>query len=315
MRTPAMQPPFEPSFLRVNDGPLGQRFCIHHPPATQPALGLVLHVHPFAEEMNKSRRMAALQARALAAAGYAVLQIDLLGCGDSAGDSGDATWAAWVGDVVWAASHLRARHADLSPGHLRPPLWLWGHRAGALLAVQAAEQLAAVDPPHLLLWQAASSGNSVLQQFLRLKMAAELAGGGGMGVTEGLKRQLAAGQAVEVAGYSISPALATGLEAARLRPPPGTGIVTGKATTLIWIELSPADTDALSPAATQAQAAWQAAGWQVHTRRVQGPQFWQTTEIEDAPALIGATLQALQLASAEPHPLPGVGPDTQQQAA
>ncbi len=40
---------------------------------------LVVHVHAFAEEMNKSRRMAAMQSRALAAAGFAVLQIDLLG--------------------------------------------------------------------------------------------------------------------------------------------------------------------------------------------------------------------------------------------
>ena len=41
----------------------GQRFCIYHPPAlvsvNEPVRGLVLYVHPFAEEMNKSRRMAA----------------------------------------------------------------------------------------------------------------------------------------------------------------------------------------------------------------------------------------------------------------
>jgi exosortase A-associated hydrolase 2 len=98
-----MLPTFKPSFQTVNDGPHGQRFCIHHPPALATPLGLVVHVHPFAEEMNKSRRMAAQQARALAAAGFAVLQIDLLGCGDSAGDSSDATWAAWLADVVWAA--------------------------------------------------------------------------------------------------------------------------------------------------------------------------------------------------------------------
>ncbi|MBK8384562.1 MAG: hypothetical protein IPL11_02315 [Candidatus Accumulibacter sp.] len=41
---------------------------------------------------NKSWRIVPLQARALATAGYAVLQIDLMGCGDSSGDFGDATW-------------------------------------------------------------------------------------------------------------------------------------------------------------------------------------------------------------------------------
>jgi len=47
--------------------------------------------------MNKSRRMVALQARALAGRGFAVLQMDALGCGDSAGDMQDATWADFQG--------------------------------------------------------------------------------------------------------------------------------------------------------------------------------------------------------------------------
>ena len=70
----------------------------------------MLYIHPFAEEMNKSRRMAALQSRALAQAGYAVLQIDLLGCGDSSGDFGDATWQSWVSDVVLGCQWLRSQN-------------------------------------------------------------------------------------------------------------------------------------------------------------------------------------------------------------
>ncbi len=73
--------------------------------------GAVVYVHPFAEEMNKSRRMAALQSRALAAAGFAVLQIDLLGCGDSSGDFGDASWDEWIDDVLLAVRWLRGQHA------------------------------------------------------------------------------------------------------------------------------------------------------------------------------------------------------------
>ena len=49
-----------------------------------------MYAHPFCEEMNKARRMAALQSRRLAALGYSVLQIDLFGCGDSSGDFADA---------------------------------------------------------------------------------------------------------------------------------------------------------------------------------------------------------------------------------
>ena len=51
----------------------------------------------------------ASQARALAQAGYGVLQVDLLGCGDSTGDFADATWAAWLDDAQaahrWLAEH------------------------------------------------------------------------------------------------------------------------------------------------------------------------------------------------------------------
>jgi alpha/beta superfamily hydrolase len=66
-------------------------------------------VHPFVEEMNKSRRMAALQSRSLAARGYSVLQIDLFGCGDSSGDFADASWEIWVQDVVLGAQWLSQR--------------------------------------------------------------------------------------------------------------------------------------------------------------------------------------------------------------
>ncbi|HEU6456255.1 MAG TPA: hydrolase 2, exosortase A system-associated, partial [Roseateles sp.] len=75
-----------------------QRLCLFHAPVSAPR-SKVLYLHPFAEEMNKSRRMAALACRKLAQAGHAVLQIDLRGCGDSSADFGDASWADWQADV------------------------------------------------------------------------------------------------------------------------------------------------------------------------------------------------------------------------
>ena len=67
--------PAEPFFLPVGGG---QRFCLYHPAAGE-CRGAVLYVHPFAEEMNRSRRMAALKARELASLGFAVLQPELQG--------------------------------------------------------------------------------------------------------------------------------------------------------------------------------------------------------------------------------------------
>ena len=79
----------------------GQRLLVHHP-AQGSSRGGVVYVQPFAEEMNKSRRMATLQAQALAAQGWAVAMPDLAGCGDSSGEFAEARWDDWVDDVLLA---------------------------------------------------------------------------------------------------------------------------------------------------------------------------------------------------------------------
>jgi len=258
----------------------GSRFCIHHAPLATPARGLVLYVHPFAEEMNKARRMAALQARAFARAGFAVLQLDLLGCGDSSGDFGDATWDGWVDDIVTAARWLAERYRANAP-----PLWLWGLRAGCLLATAARPRIAA--PCNLLFWQPPLSGGPLLRQFLRLKTLGDTAGGAARSNTDALRSELAAGKSIEIAGYRLSPALASGMDEARLDPPAaGCG-------GLWWLELSHRTDAVLSQASLEAVAAWRRAGCDVQAEVVAGPAFWQTVEIEQAPLLIERTINAL----------------------
>jgi uncharacterized protein len=255
----------------------GQRLAVLRRPMG-PLRGSVLHVHAFAEEMNKSRRMVMLASQALAEAGFAVLQIDLLGCGDSSGELADATWNDWVDDVTHAAAWLSAQH----PG----PQWLWGARSGCLLAAAAAARLS--GERHLLFWQAQGNGKLVLQQFLRLKMASQMQSGAHKGVTEGLLRELANGQAVDVAGYRLGPGVAQGLESASLQVPAGLPPLR-----LVWLEVSSREPAALLPASLATQAAWQQAGHQVQAQAVAGPPFWQTLEIEDAPDLVQATVAAL----------------------
>jgi uncharacterized protein len=268
----------EAFFLPMTQPDRGQRFCLFYPPLGPVTLGAVVYVHPFADEMNKSRRMAALQARALCEAGYAVLQIDLLGCGDSSGDFGDASWQDWVADVVEASRWLQAR--------TDAPLWLWGLRCGCLVAVEAARELA--HPCHFLFWQAPGNGRGLLQQFLRVKAAANLMEGEGRskGVMDSLRQQLAAGSAVDVAGYSLSPGLAAGLDAATLQPPTQCG-----GARIEWLELSAGAS--ASPASERALALWRDARFAVATRIVSGPAFWKTSEIEEVPALVEASVAAL----------------------
>jgi len=272
------------------DGPLPDtRFAILHYPATAPR-GLVVYAHPLGEEMNKSRRMVAMQARALAAAGYAVLLPDLLGCGDSPGDLADATWDGWVNELCAAVHWLRAQAA--TGADAAPPVTLWGLRSGALLAAAAAARLGSV--PRLLLWQPAVQGRTVLQQWLRLQLAGGLMGGPDAPTrsnTDALRQRLLDGQTLDIAGYRMPPALALGLDAARLQPAQGVRAVHA-------IEVSAREDARMMPATESSLALWQAAGCAVHADVVSGPAFWQTTEIEDAPALVAASLQALQ----GPHP-------------
>lgn len=276
-----MTPRFDAHFLNVDDGPLGQRFAIHHPPQGDAVRGLVVYVHPFAEEMNKSRRMAALQSRALAEAGFAVMQMDLLGCGDSAGDFGDATWVRWLADVAYACQWLRARYPS---GVDAAPLWLWGLRAGCLLAAEAASQVS--EPCHFLFWQPATSGKLLLQQFLRLKAVGELAGGHAKAAMEQLRKEILAGRSIDVAGYALHAQLCQGLEQSTLQPP-------SRAGRALWFETSTVDQPTLSLAASGSAATWLEAGWAIRADTVTGPAFWQTTEIEDAPTLLKATLSAM----------------------
>lgn len=264
----------EAFFLPVTSGRL---FCLLHRPAGELEVkGAVLYVHPFAEEMNKSRRMAALQAKAMASAGYMVLQVDLFGCGDSAGDLADATWESWIANLVEAGAWLSAQ-AGVA-------LCWWGLRTGALLAAEAAGRIG--QPCRLLLWQPVMLGKQYLQQFLRLKIASELMSGGAEGMMNRLKVQLAEEGAVEIAGYALTSSLARGLEGAELAIPE----VARRAD---LIEVSSGGTGELSPAVGAWLEKWRDAGRDVRGASVAGPAFWQTAEIEECSPLIEASLRLL----------------------
>lgn len=254
--------------------PVGPRhvFALHHAPPAAPR-GAVVYLPPFGEEMNKSRRMAALQSRALAAAGWHVLQIDYHGTGDSEGDFADARWATWLDDIAAARAWL-AQACGQEP-------WLWGLRLGALLA---ATSLAARPAPGLLAWQPVTNGRQHLQQFLRLKAGAEwLAADKAAQAQARPLEDLQAGRPVEVAGYTLHPELAMPMAEAALRLPAALA-------RLVWLEVSPREDATLSPASERVLGAL---GERALARVVQGPSFWQAQEIETAPSLVDATLAAL----------------------
>ena len=267
--------PFEAFLLPAG---AGERFCVFYAASGMP-LGSILYLHPFAEEMNKSRRMAALQARAFAARGYNVLQIDLFGCGDSSGDFGDARWDIWKDDVARAVVWL-GRQAQA-------PIHLWGLRLGALLALDYSRH-SGKSFASLLLWQPLTGGAQFMTQFLRLRLTSEMISGPAAGAGSGpLRAQLAAGSALEIAGYELAPELATAIERLDL------AALAPKNVHAQWFELSAEGKP--SPALRRAAEAWSAAGAEVELHALRGEPFWSSVEITECRELIEATCHSLAL--------------------
>ncbi len=257
-------------FLETNPG---KRFCIYHPHVGT-CRGAVLYVHPFAEEMNKSRRMAALQSRALASIGFAVLQIDLYGCGDSSGDFRDARWEIWKNDLRLATDWLGQ--------HVCMPVTLWGLRLGALLMLDFANETNA-PIARIFLWQPVHSGEAYLTQFLRLRLANAMIAGKTKTSLQDLKNALASSGALEVAGYELAHDLVEAVSRLKLDELGKPGIAHH------WFETMPDATLPLSPAASRILGCWENHGITVHTHKTQGEPFWSTQEITDCADLIDKT--------------------------
>lgn len=244
----------------------------------------LLFVPPFAEEMNKSRRMMARLGHALAARGIGVALPDLYGTGDSEGEFGDATLTMWQQDLVDTAEWLVRQHDCRN-------LLVGGLRYGALLAMATLSRLP--SPATCLLWQPVSKGQQQLTQFLRLRLAAGIMGGGAAESLTELQGRLARGETLEVAGYDLAPGLAQAMapqELAALAPP--VGVRTH------WLELCRDPLRPVTPASAQVIEAWRSVGADVRTYGVAGDPFWSTQELVDAPALVEKSAEILARATA-----------------
>ena len=251
----------------------GQRFCLLHPPlGGDPAANCVLHIHAFGEELNSCRRSAALLARQLASRGLAVLQIDLLGCGDSSGDFADADWNIWQNDLHIALAFLQQQYAG--------KIHLWADRLGALLAMRLALQYPQRFD-QLLLCQPVVDGQQYTHQLQRSLRARALF------AHQEAQVKPASGN-LEIGGYEIAPALfeAIGaLQAADWRLP---------VRSIDWIETLSTTSQSMSPARSQFIQGWQQLGNPVQLHCVQGDAFWQIPEASASPHWIEACARVLE---------------------
>ena len=280
------------------DGPNGVLFGLYHPPATRPCRGRVLLLPALAEEFNTCHRVCALACRQMAQAGFAVLRFDLSGTGDSDGRLADLGWPHWLADSQAALQALRDASSDQDPD---VPLWLWGVRGGAMLsAALAAELNTALDGApsgsgkllNVLWWQPITQGRQQLQQWLRLDTARQWlatpatadvpSSGSGANAAERLMHET-----VSLGGYPITPRWAAELRAFKA-PTPAAG--QGH---WVWLECQGAPAPP-SVAAQHHAAAVADQGWKAQALAVQAPSFWLNHGTQDAPALLAATLEAMQ---------------------
>ena len=246
--------------------PTGRLFALHHQPAAGVTVrGHVLCALPFNEEMNRCRSMVTLQAQALAQTGIGTLVVDLQGTGDSEGGYVDARWSAWLDNLAAGHAWLQAQ-----PGGC---VALWGIRLGAILAAELHARLA--DPAlALLLWQAVSEGKVHLNQFMRVKIAAQMDRTDLPKLTTATMRQeWETGRSVEILGYEIHPALASAIEAATLQ-----AVTLAEGTPVFWLEQSTGNGNELSVPSRKLLQTWPGDGVALTTAMFEGPPFWQAHE-------------------------------------
>jgi exosortase A-associated hydrolase 2 len=275
--------PAEPFFLKTD---YGERFCLFYSPRSgNEGRGTFIYIHPFGDEMNKSRRMAAVQARAFAAVGFSVLQIDLFGCGDSSGEFRDARWDIWKHDLSVAKRWIENRTSS--------PISLWGLRLGALLALDFAKS-SGDSFDQIVLWQPVINGELFLNQFLRLQLVNEMFADAATRKIPGknmMRNCLANGETLEIAGYELTSSLAAtidNLKAAEL-------IVTKGF--IHWFEIVAEAGRSMGPAGTNVITEWRRKGIDPQVYLVPCVPFWATQEISECPELISATLSVFAAAA------------------
>lgn len=168
-------------------------FVMEQVPVT--ARGAVLMCAPFLEERLFCRRVLRNLALSLADAGWHVLRFDSAGEGDSEGELFDVGALTTQRHIGILADRLREKVGG--------PLVLIGLRWGANQALaldKVADALVAIEP--------LSSGEDYLQQLLRQNLTTQMACHGVVRMNrEALLAASAAGEAVNVQGYELGPAM------------------------------------------------------------------------------------------------------------
>ena len=258
-------------------GEAGQRIFIlaHHP--NNFSGECVLVCPPFAEEMNKSRRMLTELAQYLAQKDIGLVIPDLYGTGDSEGDFADASIDQWIDDLACTEKWIESKGWRVES--------VLGIRLGCLLALR---YLATKNMPkrRVFFWQPVLDGARALDQFLRLRVAASLMADKKETVVS-LKARVSAEKKLEISGYTISESLVKGTETLKLDMVGSAGI-----SKLHWFEVL-RDLNTILPLPVQNTIKKIKSMIDVELESVLGEPFWTSTDVTVNRELIDKTATLL----------------------
>lgn len=265
----------ESTFIRLADRTIYLR-GMYSATTSQNATLLLL---PFAEEMNKSRHLTSRLMQALGQQGQDSFSADLFGTGDSEADLDATTADIWRQDLLLLVEYLKTR------GYQQLNLVALRYGALQLFDLLATETLP-LPVNKIVLWQPYLQSSTFLQQFFRLKIAEQMATGNKTSQKE-LEQQLSAGEVLEIAGYPITQNLVSSITTLK--------DVTAlparyQQTALLWLETSLLPN--ISPVCEKGMALlsqYVAAEFQ----QLQGPAWWNATELVQSPELIARSVDFL----------------------
>ncbi|RVU30742.1 hydrolase 1, exosortase A system-associated [Neptunomonas marina] len=261
-----------PLFLDV---PSGQIFAtIFTPQQATCTDHWVICLPPFAEEMNKSRKIIRDQAERLSQQGYSVLIPDLQGTGDSVGDFSNSSIQQWQDDLKALITALKVNGVK--------QVDILAVRMGALLAPPLAMSFPDLVK-RIVLWQPALSGEQLMTQFLRIRVAANMLSDQKETVKE-LRAAILEDKEVEVAGYRVPKAFLSQLDEMKLST-----MELPHSTHIGWFEVvSSAEKGLLLPSKKVIEN-WTSTQESVKADAVVGEPFWAAQELVTAEALIERT--------------------------
>ncbi len=251
-------------------------FLAHYSPETGNSGKAVILVPPFAEELNRSKRMYVLCARQLAAAGMEVYCFDFVGTGDSYGEWGSFSWSDWQQNLADVYRHIKASGSD--------EISVITLRLGALI-VSDAIAAGQLQFDKCLFWDPVEDGEIYVRQLMRLKIAAAMSEDAQALTTKDVMADIENHGFLEVGGYQITTDLLDSIRQAKLAKNIDTLV---SATQLHWMVLK---NTGQSSAVNYPPSVPEALHNQVNMHTVQDTRFWMQQEVTIAPVLLDKTAE------------------------